>query len=101
MRQKRVMGRRNENFLFDGGGLDNLLFDFNGIYLGHTSVWWVLDWKTADLCVSSIQAKESPFCDSYSENKKIKYEHKKKFMTGNKGGNTIQSEADPVTASTL
>ena len=101
MRQKRVMGRRNENFLFDGGGLDNLLFDYNGIYLGHTSVWWVLDWKTADLCVSSNQAKESPICDSYSENKKIKYEHKKKFMTDNKKGNTILPDAERVGASTM
>ena len=95
------MGRRNENFLFDGGGLDNLLFDYNGIDLGHTSVWWVLGWKTADLCVSSNQAKEIPICDSYSENRKNKYEHKKKFMTDNKGGNTIQSDADRVRASTI
>ena len=93
--------RRNENFLFDGGGLNDFLFDYNGIDIGHTSVLWVLGWKTADFCVSSNQAKEIPICDSYSENKKIKYEHKKKFMTDNKKRNTIQSDAERVGASTM
>ena len=72
MRHKRVMVRRDENFLYDGGGRNDFLFDYNGIDLGHTSVWWVLGWKTADLCVSSNQAKEIPICDSYSQRAEFK-----------------------------
>ena len=56
---------------------------------------------SADLFVSSNQAKEIPNFDSNSENRENKYEHKKKFMTGNKGGNTIQSKFDRVRACTI
>ena len=83
------MVRRDENFLYDGGGINDFLFDYNGIDLDHTSVLWVLGWKrteeawvpeyysSADLGVSSNQAKEIPICDSYSENRKNKYEHRR------------------------
>ena len=42
------MKRRDENFLYDGGGVDDYLFDYNGIELDHTSFLWVWDgrgWK--------------------------------------------------------
>ena len=63
MRHKRVMVRRDENFLYDGGGINDFLFDYNGIDLDHTSVLWVLGWKRTEevFQAHSLQKLESQF----------------------------------------